>query len=243
MKIGAVGAAAPSNNSGAASNNNSAPSNNTGATGGGGRGRRRRGGGGTGPKDNNGGPPTNTPKNNAPQNNSAQNNTPSKPKGGDNKQSDIAAANYNQQRGQSEKNQTQTFGAANRQNKNYNQHPKKSSENSNSNNSAAGNNNTSGGNWECSCCNRSKFHELSGCKEFLAKNQNDRFLFLKSNGLCNKCLARGHMARDCKSESGCDHCPGRFHHSLLHRDFNRQKDKEDDNDESDDSSDDSDHHE
>ena len=190
------------------------------------------------PKNNNGGASSNTPSDNTP-----SDNTPSKTKSVGNKQqkqSDIAAADYHQQRSSQDKNSSQTYGASNQQ-KGHNK-PKGNQQHSDNNPSAA-RNNSAGGNWECSCCKRAKFHELSDCKEFVAKTQNDRFLFLKANGLCHKCLARGHLAKECRSEIGCDHCPGKFHHSLMHREFRSQKENEGEASDSDDSSDESDHHE
>ena len=191
--------------------------------GGRGGGRRGRGRGGRG-NGNNNSTPANTPS--PPANTSP---TP-KPSFKQQKAALLAAANLEAERNK-ENHQTQTFGGGKRsgggqQNRNH----QTSTPATGGNSQTAAKSHPSAGNWNCPCCNRSKFHELANCKEFIAKAQPDRYLFLRSKGFCNKCLGRGHMAKDCKSEVSCNLCSGRFHHPLLHRDFTKKTEQAQDSD-------------
>ena len=193
--------------------------------GGRGGGRRGRGRGGRG-NGNNNSTPANTPP--PPINTSP---TP-KPSFKQQKAALLAAANLEAERNK-ENHQTQTFGGGKRggggggqQNRNH----QTSTPATGGNSQTAAKSHPSAGNWNCPCCNRSKFHELANCKEFIAKAQPDRYLFLRSKGFCNKCLGRGHMAKDCKSEVSCNLCSGRFHHPLLHRDFTKKTEQAQDSD-------------
>ena len=69
--------------------------------------------------------------------------------------------------------------------------------------------------------------------------QDERYNVLRTNYLCHKCLSSGHRARDCPEGTGCDFCPGRFHHTLMHRDYQKKENdqKEEGSDDSSDSTD------
>ena len=193
-----------------------------GGGGGGGGGGKRRGKGGA--KANNTTKSANTP---LPQDNTLS------PPTNNNKEAAIAVTNshpdnwrnyYQGNRGGGMNNSngpSQTFGFANRQNNNAN--PQSNNQGPNNSNTNAATTNNAAGNWSCPCCMKSKYHVLKDCKKFVVLTQPERFSVLKANGMCNKCLERGHMARDCTSEVGCDLCPGKRHHTLMHREFNNQK--------------------
>jgi len=68
---------------------------------------------------------------------------------------------------------------------------------------------------ECPCC--AERHELTECRKFKGKTQNERFRLVRRNRLCDNCLKPFHMANDCwkKSVCGSNGCE-RKHHTLLH---------------------------
>ena len=70
--------------------------------------------------------------------------------------------------------------------------------------------------WACVACHGHVFHHLESCSTFAKKAGPERFLILKTAGICLLCLRRGHIAPNCESESKCSKCSGR-HHDLLHR--------------------------
>ena len=64
----------------------------------------------------------------------------------------------------------------------------------------------------CYVCKGS--HYLSRCEQFLRLSHTDRFVKVKSLGLCLNCLSNKHHVQDCKGSS-CRKC-ARRHHTLLH---------------------------
>ena len=223
MKIDAI-AASPTSTNGAPET-----TNNYRGGGGGKRGRGRgkpQGGNDSTPGNNSTSPSDNTP---------AASQTSVKQQ--QQKAAQVAAAKLETQ----QKQQSQTYGTGKRPS-GGNDAANGQRKGANTDSSASGNNNQSAatskqttGNWSCPVCNRSKFHELTNCKEFLAKNQYGRFLVLKTRGLCHRCFQHGHLAKNCDSGIECDHCTGGFHHSLLHR-YKRQTEQNQDS-ESDEASD------
>ena len=71
--------------------------------------------------------------------------------------------------------------------------------------------------WTCCCCGSNKYHTLDHCRTFAAKNHEEKFSIVKSNGLCLACLNKGHMSRNCTKDITCNTCPKK-HHPLMHRD-------------------------
>lgn len=66
----------------------------------------------------------------------------------------------------------------------------------------------------CVCCKESG-HNLWDCKKFLSFHIRNRWICLKRNKVCCRCLSRGHFANQCDK----DKCPcGNNHHKLLHSD-------------------------
>ena len=49
-------------------------------------------------------------------------------------------------------------------------------------------------------------HELTGCKVFETKSFEEKMEWLKSTGLCFRCLSGKHRAKDCKKEVKCTKC-------------------------------------
>ena len=72
-------------------------------------------------------------------------------------------------------------------------------------------------NWACVACNGTVYHVLEACATFKGKNGEEKFLVLKSAGLCLLCFEQGHRAPDCPSESRCQKC-SKKHNTLMHRD-------------------------
>lgn len=64
----------------------------------------------------------------------------------------------------------------------------------------------------CVCCKESH-HNLWDCRKFLNFNIRNKWICLKRNKLCCRCLTKGHYANQCDKES-CS-C-GSNHHRLLH---------------------------
>lgn len=65
---------------------------------------------------------------------------------------------------------------------------------------------------ECSYCKGD--HLIYQCSNFLKIKPEQRFIHIKTSGLCINCL-RGHRYKDCKSNSTCKQCNKR-HNTLLH---------------------------
>jgi hypothetical protein len=68
---------------------------------------------------------------------------------------------------------------------------------------------------KCSNCNGR--HDLSMCKSFLDMTYGDRCKLTREKGLCDNCLRRGHLSRQCKQVSRCtvSGCTWK-HPTLLH---------------------------
>lgn len=66
----------------------------------------------------------------------------------------------------------------------------------------------------CSLCDLTHEH-IYNCSVFHGYNPNERFKFVKSNGLCINCLGKGHHVSMCNSKSLCRKC-SRKHHTLIH---------------------------
>ncbi|XP_062556845.1 uncharacterized protein LOC134221673 [Armigeres subalbatus] len=66
----------------------------------------------------------------------------------------------------------------------------------------------------CPVC--SSQHFLYQCESFAKMTVNEKEGFVRRNKLCRNCLRRGHMAKDCSSESYCRKCRGRHHTQLCY---------------------------
>ena len=74
-------------------------------------------------------------------------------------------------------------------------------------------------NRKCYFCNEEHF--MSRCKEFRKKQAKDRVVYLEENGICLRCLCKGHTADVCrKTMITCVVCHG-GHNSLTHTDSQR----------------------
>ncbi|KAK0150310.1 hypothetical protein N1851_008772 [Merluccius polli] len=58
-------------------------------------------------------------------------------------------------------------------------------------------------------------HTLIGCRWFKSQPHKLKVEFLKENGYCFGCLAKGHLSRDCRRRLTCEKCQ-RKHPTLLH---------------------------
>ncbi|XP_058837794.1 uncharacterized protein LOC131693727 [Topomyia yanbarensis] len=58
-------------------------------------------------------------------------------------------------------------------------------------------------------------HSLYQCETFSNYATHEKEQFVRRNQLCRNCLRRGHMAKDCSSESSCRKCRGRHHTQLC----------------------------
>ncbi|XP_073820625.1 uncharacterized protein [Musca autumnalis] len=58
-------------------------------------------------------------------------------------------------------------------------------------------------------------HPLRFCEKFLKYPLEKRHRVVISHGHCTRCLARSHLAKDCRSKSSCRICNDK-HHTLLH---------------------------
>ena len=66
------------------------------------------------------------------------------------------------------------------------------------------------------CYHDRKGHELLDCKAFIAKRVEEKMEWLKSVGLCFRCLSGKHRAKDCK-EVKCTECSSTRHLVILHK--------------------------
>ena len=66
---------------------------------------------------------------------------------------------------------------------------------------------------KCRLCNSD--HELDNCMKFRNKSIEDKRSFLRSKGLCFRCLYSGHMVKDCKRRISCAICH-RSHATSMH---------------------------
>jgi len=67
---------------------------------------------------------------------------------------------------------------------------------------------------KCYSCEAS--HKIEHCPDFTSKSVRQRMIFESYEGLCLKCLRRGHFADEYKSAFRCKHCQ-QPHHNLLHK--------------------------
>ena len=69
----------------------------------------------------------------------------------------------------------------------------------------------------CLVC--SKQHDIWKCSKFKGLTHEEKWRIVRSGGLCNKCLEKGHISKECPKvnlkcqKSGC----GGNHHTLMHR--------------------------
>ncbi|XP_055623657.1 uncharacterized protein LOC129767065 [Toxorhynchites rutilus septentrionalis] len=66
---------------------------------------------------------------------------------------------------------------------------------------------------KCPACNQ--LHLLMKCQKFNRFSHTERQQFVSSKRLCNNCLRKDHIARNCPSSFNCKVC-NRRHHTLLH---------------------------
>ena len=74
-------------------------------------------------------------------------------------------------------------------------------------------------------------HELTGCKAFETKSFEEKMEWLKSAGLCFRCLSGKHRAKDCKKEVKCTKCDSTRHLFALHKEKETKVKKEKDGEE------------
>ncbi|XP_055714778.1 uncharacterized protein LOC129808899, partial [Phlebotomus papatasi] len=74
----------------------------------------------------------------------------------------------------------------------------------------------------CSRC--AEAHRLEDCPSFKKMSTDERFKFVRTNGLCIRCLKSGHKIRECRMVKQCQvpECT-RTHHFLLHVDIKPSK--------------------
>ena len=60
-----------------------------------------------------------------------------------------------------------------------------------------------------------KNHALNVCNKIEELPLKERIEFLKSQGLCFRCLTAGHMSKDCKKRTSCPDCSLK-HPAILH---------------------------
>lgn len=70
-------------------------------------------------------------------------------------------------------------------------------------------------NWQYSCGLCQEDHPLKSCRRFLDLTPYQRYETLERRSYCRNCLARSHLAPDCRSLVTCRHCDYR-HHTLIH---------------------------
>ena len=62
-----------------------------------------------------------------------------------------------------------------------------------------------------------KGHELTECKAFIGKALKEKTEWIKSAGLCFRCLAANHRAKECRADIKCSECGSDRHLALLHK--------------------------
>ncbi|XP_065088020.1 uncharacterized protein LOC135709555 [Ochlerotatus camptorhynchus] len=67
---------------------------------------------------------------------------------------------------------------------------------------------------QCPAC--SSQHSLYQCGEFSKMSVDEKERVIRRNQLCRNCLRRGHLAKECSSESSCRKCRGRHHTQLCY---------------------------
>ena len=68
-------------------------------------------------------------------------------------------------------------------------------------------------------------HLLNACVEFKTKTRENKLNFVKENGLCFRCLRKGHMSSDCKKRLTCATC-NKNHPTCLHEERYPKKPEE-----------------
>lgn len=68
-------------------------------------------------------------------------------------------------------------------------------------------------------------HALSQCSSLRTKSNKDKIDFLRKNGICFGCLAKGHLSKDCKRRLICDICK-KPHPRLLHVEYQQMTSKD-----------------
>ena len=80
------------------------------------------------------------------------------------------------------------------------------------------------------CDVRKDSHAVSQCNTFKQLSNEERYKIVKKNKLCINCLSKKHMIKDCQSH-GCKIC-GKWHHTLIHRNKDRSRERDNGNQES-----------
>ena len=76
---------------------------------------------------------------------------------------------------------------------------------------------------QCPCC--SYKHKLGECRTFLRLPEAEKREAVRKNGICFRCLERGHIASSCQEATSCGVCGGN-HHTAFHRETKEQKEEE-----------------
>lgn len=71
-----------------------------------------------------------------------------------------------------------------------------------------------------------KGHEIDECKAFSKKTLEERTTWIKTAGLCFRCLTAKHRASQCKANVRCDKCKSTRHPTILHKDKTAKDDKD-----------------
>ena len=75
----------------------------------------------------------------------------------------------------------------------------------------------------CPCCLYK--HRLGECRTFLKLSETEKREAVRKNGICFRCLEKGHIAASCQEATSCAVCGGN-HHSAFHRETKEQKEEE-----------------
>ena len=71
--------------------------------------------------------------------------------------------------------------------------------------------------WRCWVCKGTIYHRVDQCAVFTSMSVDERCDLVRKLELCNICLTKGHMARDCNRTWKCRECQGK-HHTTIHWD-------------------------
>ena len=71
--------------------------------------------------------------------------------------------------------------------------------------------------WMCWVCRGTVYHRVDACVVFTSLSVDERCDLVRKLELCNLCLTKGHMARDCNRTWKCRECQGK-HHTTIHWD-------------------------
>ena len=75
---------------------------------------------------------------------------------------------------------------------------------------------------ETNCYFCDKSHDLDLCSAFINATYEDKKTFMLKNGLCYRCLERGHIAKGCKNSKKCRKCERR-HPTAFHKEVPAEK--------------------